>query len=56
MTARIDGIINAVKTASVVPQDGGATFKANMIVSLEALVNKEDFSQIENKKVLHGQG
>ena len=56
MTARIDGIINAVKTAAVSPQDGGATFKSNMIASLEMLVNKEDFSQIENKKVQHGQG
>lgn len=56
MTARIDGIINAVKTAAVSPQDGGATFKSNMIASLEMLVNKENFSQIENKKVLHGQG
>ncbi len=56
MSARIDGIINAVKTAAVVPQDGGATFKANMVLALEALVNKEDFSQIENKKVQHGQG
>lgn len=56
MTARIDGIINAVKTAAVSPQDGGATFKANMIASLETLMNKEDFSQIENKKVQHGQG
>ncbi|MGI5093399.1 hypothetical protein [Treponema socranskii] len=55
MTARIDGIINAVKTAAVAPQDGGATFKTNMILALEMLVNKEDFSQIENKKVLHGE-
>lgn len=56
MTARIDGIINAVKTAAVAPQDGGATFKANMIISLETLVNKENFSTIENQKVKHGQG
>ena len=56
MTARIDGIINAVKTAAVSPQDGGATFKSNMIASLEMLVNKENFSQIENKKVQHEQG
>lgn len=55
VTARIDGIINAIKTAAVSPQDGGATFKANMILALEMLVNKEDFSQIENKKVLHGE-
>nr|DAF34628.1 MAG TPA: hypothetical protein [Caudoviricetes sp.] len=56
MTARIDGIINAVKTAAVSPQDGGATFKSSMIASLETLVNKENFSQIESKKVQHGQG
>lgn len=56
MSARIDGIINAVKTAAVAPQDGGATFKANMIAFLETLVNKENFAKIENKKVQHGQG
>ncbi|WP_427193700.1 phage baseplate assembly protein [Treponema denticola] len=56
MSARIDGIISAVKTAAVVPQDGGAAFKANMIGFLETLVNKENFTQIENKKVQHGQG
>ena len=56
MSTRIDGIISAVKTAAVVPQDGGAAFKANMIGFLETLVNKENFTQIENKKVQHGQG
>ncbi|MGL4986628.1 MAG: hypothetical protein ACRC5H_05750, partial [Treponemataceae bacterium] len=28
MTARIDGIINALKTSPTVPQDGGAAYKA----------------------------
>ncbi len=56
MTTRIDGIINAIKTAAVAPQDGGATFKTNMIAVLETLINKEDFSNIKNDKVQHGQG
>ena len=56
MTSRIDGIINAIKTAPVAAQDGGASFKAGMIGILESLVDKENFSQIENDKVKHGQG
>ncbi len=56
MTARIDGIINAIQTAAVAPTDGGATFKANMIAVLATLQNKEDFSQIKNEAVQHGKG
>lgn len=56
MTARIDGIINAIQTAAVAPADGGATFKTNMVATLATLQNKEDFSQIKNDKVQHGQG
>ena len=55
MTARIDGIINAIKSAVVTPQDGGAGFKAAMIASLSTLVNKENFSKIKNEKVVHGE-
>lgn len=55
MTARIDGIINAIKSAAVTPQDGGAGFKSAMIASLSALVNKENFSNIKNEKVVHGE-
>ena len=53
MTARIDTIIDAITNAAVAPTDGGATFKANMIATLEANPDKEDFSHIENDKVKH---
>ena len=54
MSGRIDTIEKAIKNATVVPSDGGATFKANMIVILEAYTQKEQFSSIENKSVTHG--
>ena len=53
MTARIDGIMDALKNAAVAPQDGGATFKLNIGLHLATLVNKEDFSNIENEKIKH---
>ncbi len=56
MTTRIDGIINAIQTAAVTPQDGGAGFKTAMVASLSALQDKENFSNIKNDKVQHGQG
>ncbi|MGF7108265.1 hypothetical protein [Treponema pedis] len=54
MTVRIDGIINALKTAAVTPQDGGAAFKTNIVSALTTLVNKENFSNIKNTNVVHG--
>jgi len=56
LTARVDGIINALKTAPITPTDGGASFKTGIISVLETLVNKEDFSKLESEKVLHGTG
>lgn len=53
MTARIDTIIDAITNAAVAPTDGGATFKANMIATIEANTDKENFSNIENKNIRH---
>ena len=53
MKLRIDGIINAIKTSAVAPQDGGATYKLNMTAIL-SLLAIEDFSNIINSKVKHG--
>ena len=53
MKLRIDGIINAIKTSVVAPQDGGATYKLNMSAIVSLLVS-EDFSNIINTKVKHG--
>lgn len=53
LTARVDGIINAIKSSAVTAGDGGAVFKTNMIAALELLVNKESFTDITNDKVMH---
>lgn len=56
LSTRVDGIITAIKNSAVATNDGGATFKANMIAVLETLQNKEDFSQIKNDRITHGNG
>jgi len=56
LTARVDGIINAINSAPVAPLDGGATFKSSICGVLASLVNKENFSNLESEKVLHGTG
>lgn len=53
MSARIDMIIDAISNAKPVPQDGGTAYQTAMVGMLSAL-EEEDFSQIENEKVLHG--
>jgi phage gp45-like len=56
MTARIDGIINALKNAQTTAQDGGSAYKSGIVTALSALSDKEDFSKLESAKVLHGTG
>ncbi|GAB6392729.1 MAG: phage baseplate assembly protein [Treponematales bacterium] len=56
MTARIDGIMDALKNAPTAPQDGGSSFKAVVVASLSSIVDKENFSNIESEKVFHGTG
>ncbi len=56
LTARVDGIINALKSAPTAAQDGGASFKAGIVSFLSTLTQKEDFSNIESDKVMHGTG
>lgn len=56
LTGRLDSVINGIKNATVTPQDGGASFKSGIIASIEAYTQKEDFSQIENNKIKHGNG
>lgn len=53
MSARIDGIINALKNSPTAVQDGGATYKAAIAGALSAITQKENFSQIENDKIKH---
>ena len=52
MSARIDGIIQAITTSVVAPMDGGATYKANMAAVVSAL-QKENFSQMIDDKIKH---
>lgn len=54
LTARVDGIIDAINNAVPVPSDGGAGLQATMKAKLLTLIDKEDFSGIENDKVKHG--
>jgi len=56
LTGRLDSVINGIKTATITPEDGGASFKAGIVASIEAYTKKEDFSQIENDKIKHGDG
>lgn len=55
-TARIDGIMNALKNSQTAAQDGGAAYKAGITAALAKLTDKEDYSHIESNKVLHGTG
>ncbi|MDR0322364.1 MAG: hypothetical protein LBI28_12755 [Treponema sp.] len=56
LSARVDGIMDALKNAQTAAQDGGAAYKAQIVTLLSALSDKEDFSNLESEKVLHGTG
>jgi len=56
LSTRVDGIIDALKNSATAAQDGGATYKAQITIALNLLTNKENFSDLESKKVLHGTG
>jgi phage gp45-like len=56
LSARVDGIIDALKNSQTAVQDGGAAYKAQIALALALLVDKENFSNLENEKVLHGTG
>ena len=56
LTARVDGIMNALKNSPTVAQDGGSSYKASIVGVLSAIASKEDFSSIASDKVFHGSG
>lgn len=56
LTNRVDTIISALENSPTAAQDGGATYKAAITTALQAIPNKEDFSNIESDKVKHGKG
>lgn len=53
MTARIDGIIDAINNATFLANDGGSELKSSMVKALAKLTDKEDFSNIENADITH---
>ena len=56
LTARVDGIINALRNSLTLPQDGGSTYKAGIVSVLSEITDKENFSSIASDKVFHGNG
>jgi phage gp45-like len=56
LSARVDGIMDALNNSPTVPQDGGSSYKGEIAVKLATLVDKENFSKLESEKVLHGTG
>lgn len=56
LTQRVDTIINALQNSPTAAEDGGATYKSGISAMLATIVNKEDFSNIESDKVMHGTG
>ena len=53
MSQRIDGIISALENSTVMPQDGGAAYKAGIATVLSSLTDKESFDNMEDKKITH---
>lgn len=58
MTARIDGIINAINNGipAAGASDGGSGLHASIKGSLASIVDNEGFGEIENETVKHGNG
>lgn len=59
LSGRLDSVVDGIKNATVTPEDGGASLKTGIMASINAYIlehGKEDFSQIESDKVLHGDG
>jgi len=51
LTKRVDDLLDALNQAA--PDSSTGTFKASLTPRLAAIVNKEDFSGIENDKIKH---
>ena len=53
LTARVDAIYRAIEAAPIGTADGGLAFKSGLVAQLSAVIQKEDFSYIEDTKVKH---
>ena len=56
LTARVDGIMNALRNAPTSVNDGGAAYKGGIVSALASISDKENFSSIASDKVFHGSG
>lgn len=56
LSGRLDAVIDGLENSSTTAEDGGAAYKSGITAIIEAYGQKEDFSQIENTKVKHGDG
>jgi phage gp45-like len=56
LSLRVDGIITALQNSQTAVMDGGATYKEQITAALALLINRENFSNLESKKVFHGTG
>jgi hypothetical protein len=52
VTARIDGVMDAIRNGVPVAQDGGAALQTSIVAELDLIVDIEDFSAIQNDKIL----
>lgn len=46
MSARIDGIIDAIKNGAASPYDGGASLQQTIVAGLDQITDKEDFNTL----------
>jgi len=54
LTARVDDIISAINGGVPVAADGGAALQTSIKAALALIINKENFTNMENEKVKHG--
>ncbi len=53
LTARVDGIIDAINNGVPGSSDGGAALLTSIKLGLSSITDKEDFSEIEDSKITH---
>jgi len=54
LTARVDDIISAINGGVPVAADGGAALQTSIKAALALIIDKENFTNMENEKVKHG--
>lgn len=54
LTARVDDIISAINGGVPVATDGGAALQTSIKTALALIIDKENFTNMENEKVKHG--